>query len=184
MMTESITGVSRTPSFRSALKVGGERSGENNEIDANQQSFLEAQRKAAEDFKRKQDEQQKQREKQQELDMLGKQLEASKKEADAMGDEFETFSKCMKIASRIAKGDIVPPKDIKYLMEHEPDLYKQAILLRVPNDKPKKHKSVLDDEDEKSESAQNGGETGGSTEVAETAEPVEAADEAEGTAEE
>jgi len=54
----------------------------------------------------------------------------------------------MTIAHRITKGDKVPLKDMKYLMEHEPDLYKQAILMRQPNPKPKEHKSVLEEEDE------------------------------------
>jgi hypothetical protein len=73
-----------------------------------------------------------------------------------MEDMYKAFAKCLKIAARVSRGDIVPVKDMKYLAEHEPDLYKQAILLRMPNPKPKKHKSLVDDEDEKTEETQSG----------------------------
>ena len=65
-------------------------------------------------------------------------------------------------------------KDMKYLAEHEPDLFKQAILLRVPNDHPKKHKSVLEDDEEEqqTESASESRETGEAP-VAETEEVAE-----------
>lgn len=82
-----------------------------------------------------------------ELDMLKQQLESSNEQAEATEDSFKAFSKCLIIAQRITKGDKVPTQDIKYLMEHEPDLYKQAIMFRQPNPKPKEHDTVLEDED-------------------------------------
>lgn len=82
-----------------------------------------------------------------ELDMLKQQLESSDKQAEAAEDSFRAFSKCLIIAQRITRGDKVPSQDIKYLMKHEPDLYKQSIMLRQPNDKPKEHDTVLEEED-------------------------------------
>ena len=163
MGLESVTRVSSSPSFRSSLKTGVQPDDEQqSEVEANQQKFIDEQKKAAEEFKRKQEQKQKEKEQEQELDMLRKQLEASQKEAEAMEDQFEAFAKCLKIASRVSRGDIVPAKDLKYLAEHEPDLYKQAILLRMPNPKPKKHKSVVGDEDEESQETQGSESASGS----------------------
>jgi len=107
------------------------------------------------DLERKQQKLEEKQDMQQQLEMMQRELENSRKEAEAMEDEFEIFTRCMKIAARIQRGDIVPMKDMKYLAEHEPDLYKQAILMRMPNDHPKKHKSLLEDEDEQSEESQS-----------------------------
>lgn len=132
------------------------------------------QRKAAEEERRKKEQQFKEQEKQNELQMLTKELENADKQADAIGDEFKVYARCLTIASRISRGDTVPMKDMKYLAEHEPDLFKQAILLRVPNDHPKKHKSVLEDDEEEqqTESASESRETGEAP-VAETEEVAE-----------
>lgn len=154
MGPESITRISSPAPYTNTRKTAGKPQDKQSGVDANQQKLYEQQQKAAEDLKRKQQEKQEQKEREQELDMLEKQLEASKKETEAMEDMYKAFAKCLKIAARISRGDIVPPKDMKYLAEHEPDLYKQAILLRMPNPKPKKHKSLIDDEDEKSAEAQ------------------------------
>ncbi|MCR4779688.1 MAG: hypothetical protein K5876_01190 [Ruminiclostridium sp.] len=141
-----------------ALTAGDERE-ELTPEELREREKLEAeQRKAAEAERRKQEHEAKMREKQNEIEMLTQELENSNKEAEAMGESFKIYSRCLKIASRIARGDSVPMKDMKYLAEHEPDMFKQAILLRVPNDHPKKHKSVLDDEEEKKpESPDSGG---------------------------
>ncbi len=95
-------------------------------------------------------------EKQNELSMLEQQLENSKEQGEATADSFETFSKCLTIAQRITRGDKVPLKDMKYLMEHEPDLYKQAILMRQPNSKPKEYDSVLDEDDSENKTEESG----------------------------
>ena len=114
-----------------------------------EEALKKAEEKAAKQAEEeKQKEAQKKAQQQNELDMLKMQLESSKKESEAMEEGFAVFGKCLTIAQRITRGDTVPTKDIKYLMEHEPDLYKQAILMRQPNNDPKKHKSVLEDEDE------------------------------------
>ena|GEM_PF-4492368 len=117
-------------------------------------------RRAAEQERRRKEQQAKEQAKQNELQMLTQELENARDQADAVGDSFEVYSKCLTIASRISRGDSVPLKDMKYLAEHEPDMFKQAILLRVPNDHPKKHKSVLEDEDEEQTESTSGSETG------------------------
>ena len=59
------------------------------------------------------------------------------------------MSKCFKIAARIGNGDKVPLKDMRFLRENAPDLYKNALLFKKHNPEPKKYKSCLDKEDEK-----------------------------------
>ena len=100
----------------------------------------------------KEKEAQEKKAKQQELESLNQQLESAKEQADAIGDSFKDTSKCLLIAMRITRGDIVPLKDMKFLMDHEPDLYKQAIMLRQPKDDPEECDSVLEEDDESAES--------------------------------
>lgn len=56
--------------------------------------------------------------------------------------------KCIQIAMRIMNGDEVPSKDKAFLLENEPKMYSQAILLRQKNDHPKRHASLLEDEED------------------------------------
>ena len=100
-----------------------------------------------------------------ELEMYKEQLEASKKQAEAVEEGFVVFGKCLRIAMRISSGDIVPQKDIEFLGEHEPEMLKQAILLRRPNAEPKEWESILDEEDMENtdESAEAPPETAGVT---------------------
>ena len=79
-----------------------------------------------------------------ELDMLAKQLANSKKK----DNKTVNMSKCFKIAARIGNGDKVPLKDLKFLRENAPELYKNALLFKKHNPEPKKYKSCLDKEDE------------------------------------
>ena len=58
------------------------------------------------------------------------------------------MSKCFRIAARIGNGDKVPLKDLKFLRENAPELYKNALLFKKHNPEPKKYKSCLDKEDE------------------------------------
>ena len=58
------------------------------------------------------------------------------------------MSKCYKIAGRIGNGHKVPLKDLKYLKENAPELYKNALMFKKHNPEPKKYKSCLDKEDE------------------------------------
>ena len=78
------------------------------------------------------------------LDMLIRQLESSNKKEN----KVVNMSKCFKIAARISNGDKVPLKDMKFLRENAPELYKNALLFKKHNPEPKKYKSCLDKEDE------------------------------------
>lgn len=111
--------------------------------------------------------------KQQELESLNQQLESAKEQADAVGDSFKDMSKCLLIAMRITRGDIVPQKDMKFLSEHEPDLFKQAIMLRQPKENPKEWDSLLEDEEENTESdSEYSDETGGNSEFTSDSAPA------------
>ena len=78
------------------------------------------------------------------LDILKRYKEnAQKKENKAVN-----MQKCYKIAARIGNGDKVPLKDLKFLRENAPELYKNALLFKKHNPEPKKYKSCLDKEDE------------------------------------
>lgn len=95
----------------------------------------------------------------QDMEKQRKLLEVRQKgnsELDAVTKALKTMDKCRKIASRIMKGDKVPPQDEKYLMDNDPDGYKLALVCREPKEKPKKWESVLEDED--LEGGQSGGE--------------------------
>lgn len=88
-----------------------------------------------------------------ELDMLRRQMEGAEKSES----KIVNIAKCFKIARRIQNGDKVPLKDIKFLMENEPELYKHALMFKKHNPEPKKYKSCLDKEDEKGLSESQGG---------------------------
>lgn len=79
------------------------------------------------------------------MESYREQLKASNETKDA----FKDMAKLMEIARRISKGDKVPAKDEKKLMEFSPELYqaaKAAAMLHA-NEKHKKHKSMFDDEE-------------------------------------
>ena len=68
-------------------------------------------------------------------------------ELDFLSKSLKTMEKCRKIASRIIKGDKVPPQDERYLKDNDPDGYKLALVSRKPKKNPKEWESVLDEED-------------------------------------
>lgn len=97
----------------------------------------------------------------QDMERRRKLLEAKQKgngDLDALTEALKKMDRCQKIASRIMKGDKVPPQDEQYLMDNDPDGYKLAIACRVPKEKPKEWESVLKDEEENASSG-SGGET-------------------------
>lgn len=98
----------------------------------------------------------------QDLEKQRKLLEAKQRgggELDMLEKSLKVMDKCRKIASRIMRGDKVPPQDERYLMECDPDGYKLALACRKPKEKPKEWESVLDEEDcGSSEGSGSGGE--------------------------
>ncbi|MCI9554267.1 hypothetical protein [uncultured Oscillibacter sp.] len=95
----------------------------------------------------------------QDMERQRKLLEARQRNSgdlEMLSKSLKTMEKCRIIASRIMKGDKVPPQDEQFLMEADPDGYKLAIACRAPKEKPKEWESVLEEEREGSDS---GGET-------------------------
>ena len=64
---------------------------------------------------------------------------------------YEAMTKCLQIAMRIISGDTVPKKDEQFLLENEPGMYSNSMLLRRQKDDPKEFKTLLEDEEDDSE---------------------------------
>lgn len=77
-------------------------------------------------------------------------------ELDALNESLKKMERCQKIASRIMRGDKVPPQDEMYLLDNDPDGYKLALVCRQPKEKPKEWESVLEEEDREEGSAESG----------------------------
>lgn len=80
-------------------------------------------------------------------------LDSAKSEMDLLNKELKVLNKCQKIAASIMKGNRVPPEDLEYLMNNDPEGYKLAMAMRRENPDPEDVESVLDDEDKDSGSA-------------------------------
>lgn len=87
-------------------------------------------------------------------------LETAKSQLDAMGEKLKVMHKCQKIAAAIMRGDRVPPEDLAYLMNNDPEGYKLAMAMRRQNPDPEDCESVLDEEDRagKTQAASCGGQ--------------------------
>lgn len=105
---------------------------------------LELSRQALEQVQKLQKARKVKREEQTGLSVL---LESAEKETESQSGQFRTMALCQKIAARIRKGDKVPIRDQRYLMENDPELYRMSILLRQENKHPQKYKSLLKKED-------------------------------------
>lgn len=92
-------------------------------------------------------------------------LEDAKNQSDAMARALKVLLTCQRIAASIMKGNRVPPEDVEYLMENDPDGYKLAMALRRENPDPEDEKSVLEDEENESGSAEGVDGGGGAPEV-------------------
>lgn len=86
------------------------------------------------------------------LSFLQDQLDSIKEQEKAGEEGWEDFGRCLKIAASIAAGDNVPQKDMKFLQEHEPELFMKAMLLRRPKEDPEDCDSVLEDEEDSDDS--------------------------------
>lgn len=74
-------------------------------------------------------------------------LDSAKKEIDLLEKAMKVLKKCQQIAASIMKGNRVPPEDLRYLMENDPEGYKLAMAMRRENPDPEDEESVLDEED-------------------------------------
>ena len=77
---------------------------------------------------------------------------SSEPQGDAMADAAEELGKIMEVAKRIMHGDKVPATDEKKLMEYDWKLYsmaKNAAAMLEMQEKRKEHKSLWEDEEEK-----------------------------------
>ena len=61
--------------------------------------------------------------------------------------EQKQLDKCLKIASRLRRGDKVPKEDLNYLLKKDPASYMLAMSQRREKPDPKTWDSVLDEED-------------------------------------
>lgn len=77
---------------------------------------------------------------------------SSEQQGDAMADAAEELGKIMEVAKRIMHGDKVPATDERKLMEYDWKLYsmaKNAAAMLEMQEKRKEHKSLWEDEEEK-----------------------------------
>lgn len=76
--------------------------------------------------------------------------EASRQQGDAMAKQTDDYVKCIEVARRIARGDKVPMRDEKKLLEFNAEMYQTAKSLgsMKRNGKPKEHKSLWKNGDE------------------------------------
>lgn len=87
-------------------------------------------------------------------------LDSAKSEMDLLNKGLKVLNKCQKIAASIMKGNRVPPEDLEYLMNNDPEGYKLAMAMRRENPDPEDEKSVLDDEDRNGGAREAGGGEG------------------------
>ena len=82
-------------------------------------------------------------------EMLEKQFRESQEAEKENGEKLGEYGKILEIARRIARGDKVPPRDEKKLMEYSAELYQMAKSAAMLNamKKHKKHKSLFEDEE-------------------------------------
>ncbi len=97
-------------------------------------------------------------------------MESKKKELDAMDKALKVLRICQKIAASIMKGDRVPPEDLKYLMDNDPEGYKMAMAMRRPKEDPEDVESALEEEEKRNmegstEAVASGGESTPAPEV-------------------
>ncbi len=76
--------------------------------------------------------------------------ESAERQGKTAAKHADDYSKCLEVARRIARGDKVPPKDEKKLLDFSAEMYQMAKTMAAAahNEKAKKHKSLWKDEDE------------------------------------
>ena len=93
--------------------------------------------------------------------------EPSGDELDLLNQGLKVLEMCQKIAASIMKGDNVPPEDLRFLMENDPDGYRLAMAMRRHKEDPEDVDSVLEDEEKRDGSGEEAG--GGETPSVESA---------------
>ena len=107
--------------------------------------------------------------------------EPAKGELDLLSQGLKVLELCQKIAASIMRGDKVPPEDLKFLMENDPDGYRLAMAMRRHKEDPEEVDSVLEDEDKNGGSAEGTG--GGEAPPVGSSGPAESGGNASATAE-
>ena len=86
--------------------------------------------------------------------------QSSGSELELLEKAMDVQDKCLKIAASIMKGNRVPPEDLEYLMNNDPEGYKLAMAMRRENPDPEDEESVLGDEDRNGGSVRESGGEG------------------------
>lgn len=86
-------------------------------------------------------------------------LDTAKSQLDSMAEKLKVMRKCQKIAASVMRGDRVPPEDLAYLMNNDPEGYKLAMAMRRENPDPEDCESVLDEEDRRGNTQAVSGES-------------------------
>jgi hypothetical protein len=73
----------------------------------------------------------------------------AEQQGDVMKSVMEDQAKAIEIANIIAKGGQVPPGDEALLLENNPDMYKLAKLAAMHAQEHEKHKTVLEEKEQK-----------------------------------
>jgi len=91
--------------------------------------------------------------------MLAELLRKDNKEVSEF-DVLDVYRKCLKIAMRIMRGGKVHDADLRFLLQNDPGLYFQAMLLRQPKENPEEHERITEDESEQSNESSVTGDGG------------------------
>ncbi len=83
------------------------------------------------------------------LETMIRDMENNRQQADNAKESAADFAKVIEVARRIAKGDIVPPKDEQKLLEYSFEMYQAAKNMAAMNMEKEKeeHDSLWEDEE-------------------------------------
>ena len=84
-----------------------------------------------------------------EMNAAAHNMVVAEQQGDAMKSVMEDQAKAIEIANIIAKGGQVPPEDEAFLLENNPDMYKLAKLAAMHAQEHEKHKTVLEEKEQK-----------------------------------
>ena len=84
-----------------------------------------------------------------EMNAAAHNMVVAEQQGDVMKSVMEDQAKAIEIANIIAKGGQVPPEDEAFLLENNPDMYKLAKLAAMHAQEHEKHKTVLEEKEQK-----------------------------------